>query len=72
MLEKIVDYLKDHLGDANLEITEQTSFSDLGLDSLDLIQLVMELEDKYGVTLDMDEPVKTVGEFVKIIDSTIN
>ena len=40
---------------------------DLGLDSLDTVELLMSFEDKLGITLEMSEPIKSVGEVAAFI-----
>jgi len=56
-------------------ITRETDvMNDLGADSLDLVELIMTLEDEYGVSV-TDESVyerKTVGEIAEFIESMIN
>lgn len=52
------------------EITEETSFKDdLGADSLDLFELVMQCEEEYGVEFPSDdlENMKTVGDVMRFI-----
>ena len=44
---------------------------DLGLDSLDTVELMMSFEDKLGVTLEMSEPIKTVAEVVSFIQKAV-
>lgn len=46
------------------EIKRETTFQDLGIDSLDTVEMVMELEDRLGFELDLDRKVATVGELV--------
>jgi acyl carrier protein len=43
----------------------------LGLDSLDLVELMMELEEEFGVTLEPDESVKTVGDLVAYVEKSM-
>jgi len=56
------------------KITRETDvMSDLGADSLDLVELIMTLEDEYGITV-TDESVyehKTVGEIADFIESLL-
>lgn len=69
----IITKIADHLGRKN--ITKDTSFQDLGLDSLELVELSMEVEKEYSVTLDNEKlnSVKTVGEFMDlVVDSGAN
>lgn len=70
MLEKIVDIIKEQLNIDDVEITEDTSFKDdLGVDSLDLLELVMAFEEEYNVELDPEEleKIQTVGDVVEFI-----
>ncbi len=44
------------------------SFSDLGLDSLDTVEIVMSLEDEFGIEIEMNESLKTVRDLVNLIE----
>ncbi len=66
--EKVASILADYKGIDASEIKEDNSFADLKLDSLDVAELVMNMEDEFGVTLELDENVKTVADLVKLID----
>ena len=50
------------------EITAESRFQDLGIDSLDTVELLMNLEDKIGFEVELDEKVETVGELVAFIE----
>ena len=54
------------------EITRETKFDDLGLDSLDLIEVIMSVEDEFGIDIDNEEiyDTKTVGPFVEYLERT--
>ena len=68
MLEKIKEIAADSLGADVNGLTAQTSFKeDLGADSLDLYEMVMALEDEYGIEIDTDEltDLSTVGDFME-------
>ena len=69
MLEKIENVLKDFKGDDSIAITETTTFEELGVDSLDTVELVMKIEDEFGITIEMNEPVKDIGGLLKIINA---
>ena len=71
MLEKIAAILKEHKDDDSLVITEETTFEELGLDSLDTLQLVTQVEEEFDVTLEFTEPLKTVGELIEMIKSVM-
>ncbi len=70
--EKVKDLIAEQLDvqDKN-SITENSSISDdLGADSLDVVDLVMALEDEFGVDIPEEEVenIKTVGDIVKYIE----
>lgn len=71
MLEEIKEIVAESLNVDADEITEETSFKeDLDADSLDLFELVMALEEKYGKeipTEDLDK-ITTVGEIIEYLE----
>lgn len=69
MLEKITAILRDYKEDDALEISETTSFDELGLDSLDTVELIMRIEEEFGVTIEMAENIKTIGDLMAIINA---
>ena len=67
MLEKVKEVVAEKLNVDESEITESTSFKDdLDADSLDLFELVMALEDEFGIEIPSEELEKlvTVGDVV--------
>ncbi len=71
MIEKIKEVLAEQLGIHKEEISDDANIlEDLGADSLDVIEMLMNLEDEYGVTIPDDKinQVKTVSEIAKLID----
>jgi len=69
MLEKITEILRDYKGDPDLEVTEASTFTEMELDSLDTVELVMNLEEEFSVTIEMNENIQSVGDLIKIIES---
>jgi len=67
MLTKITEILRDYKGDTELEVTEESTFTEMELDSLDTVELVMSLEEEFSVSIEMDENIKTVGALMKAI-----
>ncbi|MBR6093610.1 MAG: acyl carrier protein [Lachnospiraceae bacterium] len=70
MFEKIKAIMMDQLNIDENDITEDTSFKDdLGLDSLDLFELAMAIEEEFGVEIPQEdlENVVTVGDAVEFI-----
>lgn len=74
VLERVTKVIVDRLGVEESEVTLEASFrDDLGADSLDVVELVMELEDEFDTEIsDEDaEQISTVGSAVKYIESKI-
>lgn len=72
MLEKIKEMVAENLGVDESTITETSSFKDdLGADSLDLFELVMALEEEFGVEIPTEdlEQIATVGDVIKYIEA---
>ena len=70
MLEKIVDIIMEQLNIDDIDINEDTSFKDdLGVDSLDLLELVMAFEEEYNIELNPEEleGISTVGDIMEFI-----
>jgi acyl carrier protein len=70
LLQEVKDVVVENLGCASTEVTETSHFSnDLGADSLDAVELIMALEEKFGVEIpDADaEKIQTVGQAVEFI-----
>lgn len=71
MLEEIKALVAESLGADVEELTEETTFTeDLNADSLDLFEMVMELEDKFGVKIATEdlENIKTIGDVKDYIE----
>ena len=65
MFEKVKEVIEEKLNAEGMEITEDTSFKDdLNADSLDLFELVMALEDEFGIEIPSEEleQLNTVGD----------
>lgn len=71
MFEKIANYLSGQLDISKDEITAETTFESLGIDSLDTVEMVMDLEDELGVELELEEKITTIGELVAFVESKL-
>lgn len=72
IFEKVKAILVDQLGVSEEEIKLETNLmDDLGADSLDFFQVVMELEDEFNIKIDNGENLKTVEDAVKYIQNAI-
>ena len=72
MFERITAYLSQQLDIPAEEISRETTFDSLHLDSLDTVEMVMDLEEELGVELDLEDKLSTVGELVDFIESKLN
>ncbi len=69
--ERVIEIVSEQMGVAKDQIKRETSFvNDLGADSLDNVELVMEFEEEFGITIpDEDaEKIQTVGQAVDYIE----
>lgn len=69
ILEKVKEIISEQLNISPEEINEETAFEDLGADSLDLFQVVSEIEDQWNIRIDEVEKIKTVSDVVKFIEN---
>ena len=73
MLEKLVNFVAEHLELDAAEITPDSTFENLGLDSLDVVEIIMELEGELGIDLELeDQKITTIQELAEFIDSKLN
>ncbi len=68
-LEKVINLLAESLDMDASEITADTTFEDLDVDSLDTVEILMEMEDEFGIEIKFEEAGKSVGELVSYIDA---
>jgi len=71
--ERVVGIVAEQLGVDKEKVTPETSFvNDLGADSLDTVELVMELEEEFEIDIpdDAAEKIQTVGEAVEFIEKS--
>lgn len=69
--QRVIDIVSEQLGVDKEKISRETSFvNDLGADSLDTVELVMELEEEFDITIpdDAAEKIQTVGQAIDYID----
>ncbi|WP_342512634.1 acyl carrier protein [Sporosarcina sp. FSL K6-1522] len=74
VLERVTKVIVDRLGVDESEVKPEASFrDDLGADSLDVVELVMELEDEFEMEISDDdaENISTVGNAVSYIESKV-
>ena len=74
LLEKVKAVIVEQLNVEEDDVTEDASFVDeLGADSLDIVELVMALEEQFGISIpdEQAEKIKTVGDAVSFIAESI-
>lgn len=72
MYEKLVKYAAKQLELDESEITPDSTFESLGIDSLDIVELIMDLEGELGIELDMeDQKIATFQELADFIDAKL-
>ena len=73
MYEKLVNYAAKQLELDATEITPDSTFESLGIDSLDIVEMIMDLESELGVELDLeDQQITTFQELADFIESKLN
>lgn len=72
VFEKVKDLIVDQLGVDASKVTPEASFiEDLGADSIDIVELIMALEEEFGITISDEDAqkIRTVGDAVKYIEA---
>ena len=73
MYEKLVKYAAKQLEIDSSEINPDSTFESLGIDSLDIVEMIMDLESELGIELDMeDQKITTFQELADFVESKLN
>ena len=71
MSDKVFQAIAELIAERNdsdpADVTRDTRFQDVGIDSLDTVEMLMNLEDKIGVEIELSQKVETVGELVDYV-----
>ena len=70
--DRIIQLLAEHTGKDASEFTPETTCESLGIDSLETVEMVMELEEELDVELELEEKVATIGELVKFVEKCVS
>lgn len=73
--ERVFKIVSEQLGYDLDKLTEDTSFiQDLGSDSLDLVELTMELEEEFQITIpeEATDDIQTIGDVIRSIEKELN
>lgn len=73
MYEKLVSYAAEHLDICPDDISPDSTFESLGIDSLDVVEMIMDLETELGIELEMeDEKITNFQELADFVESKLN
>ncbi len=73
MYEKLVSYAVKQLDLTADDITPDSTFESLGIDSLDIVEMIMDLEAELGVELEIeDQKIATFQELADFIEAKLN
>jgi acyl carrier protein len=70
VMDKIKEILAEKMDIDPARISDETTFAELGLDSLDTVELVMAFEEEFDVSLEMSEEIKTVSDIAELIENS--
>jgi acyl carrier protein len=71
IFEEIREVICEQLEVTPDEVKLETTFEELGADSLDLFQVVIEIEEKYNIQLDEAEKIKSVRDAVEFVEAKV-
>ena len=67
--DTIAEVIADRTGCEVSAIKPESTFTELGIDSLDTVELLMNLEDKLGIEIELDQAISTVGDLDQFIQN---
>ena len=67
-LEKLEQIISEYKELEPGSLTAETTFEELELDSLDLVDMTMACEDTFGVTIELSDDLKTIGDLLDLLD----
>lgn len=68
-LQTIKDILEEQLDIESENVNEDSTFDSLGIDSLDSVEVFVELEDRLGISLGNPEGLETIGDLIEYIEN---
>ena len=69
VFEAVAKVIAERVDRAASDIMAENTFKELSIDSLDTVELLMNLEDELNVEIELTDKVETVGELVKFIET---
>ena len=67
--DAIAKIISDRTGCELSAVKPESTFTELGIDSLDTVELLMDLEEQLGMEIELEQPVATVGDLDKFLQS---
>lgn len=67
--DAIAQVISERTGCDISTVKPESTFTELGIDSLDTVELLMNLEDELNIEIELTEKVETVGDLVKFIET---
>lgn len=71
VFEKVQEIIVEELGKDAEEVTLNTTFDDLDADSLDVFQVISEIEDAFNIQIETEEGLNTVGDLVAYVEEKV-
>ena len=72
VFEKVQEIIVEELGKDPEEVKSETTFDELDADSLDVFQVISEIEDEFDIQIDSEEGMATVADLVAYVEKEIN
>ncbi|HEN0626132.1 acyl carrier protein [Streptococcus agalactiae] len=71
VFEKVQEIIVEELGKDAEEVTLNTTFDDLDADSLDVFQVISEIEDAFDIQIETEEGLNTIGDLVAYVEEKV-
>ena len=68
VFEKVQEIIVEELGEDAEEVKVETTFDELDADSLDVFQVISEIEDEFDIQIETEEGLNTVGDLVAYVE----
>ena len=68
VFEKVLEIIVEELGKDAEEVKVETTFDELDADSLDVFQVISEIEDEFDIQIETEEGLNTVGDLVAYVE----
>lgn len=70
LFEEIRGIICEQLGIEEGEVSVETTLDELGADSLDLFQIVTDIEEKYGIQIEETEGLRTIKDIIEYVENS--